>query len=349
MSEKKHELVIYQSEDGKSRVQIHLVDENAWMTQVQLAELFETSVSNINHHIANIYKDGELTKEATIEYYSIVQTEKGRKVQRKVRFYNLDMILAIGYKVRSIRGVQFRQWASERLKEYIIKGFTLDDARLKGDDAFARYFDELLARIRDIRASERRAYQRVRDIFALASDYVEDQEETHRFFAIMQNKMHYAATSMTAAEIVFRRAKAEERNMGMTNWSGERILKKDVGTAKNYLLENEIDILNRIVVMFLDRAEFRTMQKKDILMGEWEVFLDKFLVDTELPVLKGSGKISHQKAINHAREQYDRFDEQRRLEAEQTADDRYWEDLNRSAEIIDNELKKKKPRKKKDD
>jgi hypothetical protein len=213
---------------------------------------------------------------------------------------------------------------------------------LKGNDVSAEHFEELLARIRDIRASERRAYQRVRDIFALAADYVDGQEETQRFFAVMQNKMHYAATGMTAAEIVRTRADAVAKNMGMTSWSGTRLLKKDVGIAKNYLSEKEIDTLNRIVVMFLDQAEFRSQRRQDIMIRDWETFLDKFLADTELPVLQGAGSIKHNEAIEWAATQYDTFDEQRRIEAEAVAEERYWEDFNRSAVALEEKHKKKR-------
>jgi hypothetical protein len=342
MTDNKHELVIYQSEDGKSRVQVRLEDGSAWLTQQQIAVLFETTKQNVSLHVQHIYEDGELQKEATVKYYWTGRQEGNRAVQRDWEHYHLDMILAVGYRGRSPRGVQFRRWASEKLKEFITKGFVLDDERLKGNDALAEHFEELLARIRDIRASERKAYQRVRDIFALAADYVDDQEETQRFFAIMQNKMHYAAAGMTAAEIVRTRADATAKNMGMTNWSGTRLLKKDVGTAKNYLDEKEIDTLNRIVVMFLDQAEFRSQRRQNIVIRDWETFLDKFLADTELPALQGAGSVKHQEAVEWAAGQYDIFDDQRRIEAERVAEERYWEDLNRSADALEEEQKKKK-------
>jgi hypothetical protein len=341
----KRELVMYQSEDGRSRVQVRLEDGNAWLTQLQLSELFETSVPNINIHVRKILQDGELSRKATIKNYLIVRQEGNREVQRELEHYNLDMILAVGYRVRSLRGVQFRRWASEKLKEFITKGFVLDDERLKGNDALAEHFEELLARIRDIRASERKAYQRIRDIFALAADYVDGQTETQRFFAVMQNKMHYAATGMTAAEIVRSRADATTKNMGMTSWNGTRLLKKDVGTAKNYLFEKEIDTLNRIVVMFLDQAEFRAQRRQNIMIRDWETFLDKFLADTELPVLKSAGSVKHQEAVGWATEQYELFDEQRRIKAENAAEERYWEDLHRSAAVLEEEHKKKTPKK----
>jgi len=300
--EPRSEIILYQTEDGRSRIQVRLEHEMVWLTQVLMAELFQTSVPNINIHIRNVLEEQELSAEATIKEYLIVQLEGAREVQRPVKFYNLDMILAVGYRVRSPRGVQFRQWATARLREYLVKGFTLDDERLKGRDKLADYFDELLARIREIRASEARVYQRIREIFALASDYKEGRQETQAFFATMQNKMHYAATGLTAAEIVRRRAGAGKPNMGLTAWTGSRVLKRDVGTAKNYLDAKEIDTLNRIVVMFLDQAEFRAQRRQDIKMRDWDGFLDKFLRDTELPVLSGAGAVSHEAALSWAQE-----------------------------------------------
>lgn len=336
----KSEILIYQSEDGKSRIQVRLEGGTVWLTQVMIADLFQTSVPNINIHVGNILDDKELPPEATIKDYLIVRQEGTRRVQRAVKFYNLDMILAVGYRVRSPRGVQFRQWATERLREYLIKGFTLDDERLKGRDRLADHFDELLARIREIRASEARVYQRIREIFALASDYVEGQGETQVFFATLQNKMHYAAAGMTAAEIVRRRADAGKANMGLTAWSGNRVLKRDVTTAKNYLTEKEIDTLNRIVVMFLDQAEFRAQRRRDIKMRDWTAFLDQFLHQTELPVLGDAGRVTHEDALAWANEQYDAFTERRRLEAEAIAEVGYLEDLRMSAKTLEAKRKK---------
>lgn len=337
----KSEIVLYQTEDGESRIQVRLEKETVWLTQNEMAELYQTTKQNISLHIQSILEDGELSKDATVKQYLTVQTEGKRKVRRSLDYYNLDMILAVGYRVRSPRGVQFRQWATERLREYLIKGFTLDDDRLKGRDKLADYFDELLARIREIRASEARVYQRIREIFALASDYVEGQQETQVFFAMMQNKMHYAAAGMTAAEIVRRRADSGKANMGLTSWSGSRVLKRDVTTAKNYLNEKEIDTLNRIVVMFLDQAEFRAQRRQDIKMQDWTAFLDKFLRDTELPVLAGAGKVAHEEALSWANEQYVAFTERRRLEAEATAETRYLDDLRASAQAL--EAKRNRP------
>jgi hypothetical protein len=338
--EGRSQIVLYKSEDGRNRIQVRMEAGTVWLTQRLLADLYQVGVNTVNYHIKAIYRDRELSPEATIRKYRIVQTEGGRQVDRLVEHYNLDAILAVGYRVRSPRGVQFRQWATERLREYLIKGFTLDDDRLKGRDRLADYFDELLARIREIRASEKRVYQRIREIFTMASDYREGEQETQEFFAGMQNKMHFAATGMTAAEIIRRRADANRANMGLTAWSGGRVLKRDVPTAKNYLDEKEIDTLNRIVVMFLDQAEFRAQRRQDIKMRDWTFFLDKFLRDTELPVLEGSGSVRREEAISWAEAQYDAFIERRRLEAEHGADARYLDDLRSSADALERGRKK---------
>ena len=276
-----------------------------------------------------------------------VRPEGSRTVKRPLDYYNLDMIIAVGYRVKSGVATRFRQWATARLREYIVKGFTLDDERLKGGSGLADYFDELLARIREIRASEARVYQRIREIFALARDYREGEEETQRFFATMQNKMHHAATGLTAAEIVRRRANAGKANMGLTSWKGGRVLKRDVGTAKNYLDVKEIDTLNRITVMFLDQAEFRAQRRQDISMRDWEAFLDKFLRDTELPVLSGPGMVSRNEALEWAEGQYDAFAERRRLASEAEAEARYVEDLRTSAKILETRRKKQPTKNKK--
>ena len=329
------DIVLYQTEDGRSRIQVRLENETVWLTQAMMAELFQTTPQNITIHIRSIYAEGELAEAATCKEHLQVRQEGTRSVRRRMKFYNLDVILAVGYRVRSPRGTQFRQWATERLGEYLVKGFTLDDDRLKGRDQVGDYFDELLTRIREIRASERRVYQRIREIFALAVDYREEEQEPQFFFATMQNKMHFAATGMTAAQIVRRRADAEQPNMGLTTWTGGRVLKRDVVTAKNYLNEREIDTLNRIVVMFLDQAEFRAQRRQDIRMRDWTLFLDKFLRDTELPVLEGVGTVSQEEARFWAELQYDTFAERRRLAAEQAGEERYIDDLRASAKTLE--------------
>lgn len=343
-------ILIYQSDSGETRLEVRLQDETVWLTQNLMAELYHTTKQNISLHIDNIYQEGELAPEATVKKYLTVRQEGSRTVKRLLDYYSLDMIIAVGYRVKSAVATRFRQWATARLREYIVKGFVLDDERLKGGKGLVDYFDELLARIREIRASEARVYQRIREIFALAYDYREEEEETQVFFATMQNKMHYAAAGMTAAEIVRRRADAGKTNMGLTSWKGGQVLKRDVGTAKNYLDAREIDTLNRITVMFLDQAEFRAQRRQDIRMRDWEGFLDKFLRDTELPVLSGPGTVSRDKALEWAQEQYEAFAERRRLEAEAEAEARYVEDLRKSAKLLESRRKKtakpKKARKK---
>ncbi len=328
------DIVIYSPENRNQSIQVRLEGETVWLTQNQLADLYQTTQQNISLHIRNIYDEDELITEATHKEFLLVRQEGKRQVKRNLDHYNLDIILAVGYRVKSPLATRFRQWATERLKEYLVKGFVLDDERLKGGGGVVDYFDELLARIREIRASEARVYQRIREIFSLAADYREGEAETQRFFAFMQNKMHYAATGLTAAEIIQRRADAEAPNMGLTAWKGGRVLKRDVATAKNYLDAEEIDTLNRITVMFLDQAEFRAQRRKDIHMADWEAFLDKFLGDTELPVLDGAGSVSREAALDWAGEQYDAFAERRRIEAEREAEQRYLEDLENTAERI---------------
>ena len=331
------DILIYRAEDGRMKISVRMEGETVWLTQAMMAELYQTTPQNITLHIRAIYEDRELAEEATCKEYLQVRTEGSREVKRQLKHYNLDMIIAVGYRVRSPRGVQFRQWATERLHEYVVKGFTMDDERLKLKDRRADYFDELLARIREIRASEARVYQRIREIFSLASDYVEDQQATNTFFAVMQNKMHFAATGLTAAEIIRQRTDASKPNMGLTSWSGGRVLKRDVGTAKNYLDEKEIDTLNRITVMFLDQAEFRAQRRQDIRMQDWELFLDKFLQDTELHVLDNPGAVSHVQALSWVATQYDAFSERRRLEAETVAEERYVKELKNTASILEQE------------
>lgn len=330
-------IILYQTDDGRSRIQVRLENETVWLTQNLMAELFQTTKQNIGQHLKNIFAEGELREDSVVKK-SFTTAVDGK--QYETLFYNLDAIISVGYRVNSVRGTHFRIWATQRLREYLVKGFTLDDDRLKGRDRLADYFDELLARIREIRASEKRVYQRIREIFALASDYHEGEKETQAFFALMQNKMHFAAAGMTAAEIVLRRADAKKGNMGLTSWTGSRVLKRDVSTAKNYLTAKEIDTLNRIVVMFLDQAEFRAQRRQDIRMRDWESFLDKFLRDTELPVLAGPGSVSHEAAIAWAEALYDAFAERRRVEAERAAEAHYIDDLRASAKTLEDQRKK---------
>lgn len=335
------ELLVYQGQGLSDPVQVRLEGETVWLSQKLMAELYGVSTPTVNEHISNIYDDEELLPEATIRKFRIVQMEGSREVGRLIDHYNLEMIIAVGFRVRSRRGSQFRKWANERISEYLVKGFTMDDERLKGNTGVVDYFDELLARIREIRASEARVYLMIKNIFALASDYQEGEKQTQLFFATMQNKMHYAATGLTAAEIIKKRADAELPNMGLTNWKGSRVLKTDIGTAKNYLDKNEIDTLNRITVMFLDQAEFRAQRRQTIQMADWENFLDKFLNDVELPVLENVGSISREIALDYASHQYDQFAERRRQEAQQKADQNYIDDLKKSAETLKRNRKNK--------
>lgn len=327
------ELQIYPA-GREGGIRVLLVGETVWLTQRQIADLYDVSVKTVSEHLQNIYDEGELEPERTVRKFRIVQAEGARSVRRQLDHYSLEAILAVGYRVRSARGTEFRQWATARLSEYLVKGFTLDDERLKGTRSPVDHFDELLARIREIRASEARVYQRIREIFAMAVDYREGEQATQRFFAIMQNKMHYAAAGLTAAEIIRRRADASQPNMGLKAWKGGQVFKQDVGTAKNYLDAREIDTLNRITVMFLDQAEFRAMRRQDIRLGDWDGFLDKFLRDTELPVLANAGKVKHVEAVEWAHGQYDAFAERRRLEAEQAAEARYLEDLRSTVDAV---------------
>ena len=262
------DLILYTSEDGQTRLQLRADGKTVWLTQLEIAELFQTTKHNISIHTKNIFKEGELAPEATVKESLTVQTEGGREVKRTITYYNLDLILAIGYRVRSPRGTQFRQWATANLREFIVKGFVMDDERLKNPGGWD-YFDELLARIREIRASEKRFYQKVRDLFALSSDYKVREQDTHLFFAEVQNKLLYAATGHTAAELIVKRADPAKPNMALTNWSGSRVRKQDVIIAKNYLTQDEIDTLNRLVVIFLEQAELRVKQKKDLTLDFW--------------------------------------------------------------------------------
>ncbi len=338
------QVLLYQTEDGRAKLEVRLEDETVWLSQRQLTELFGKAKGTISEHIRHIFDDGELAEETVVRLFRTTASD-GKNYN--VEHYNLDMVIALGFRVRSPAAVRFRQWAADRLKEYIVKGFTLDDERLKRTDRVADYFDELLGRIREIRASEARVYQRIREIFALASDYDESDQASQRFFAFMQNKMHYAATGLTAAEIVRRRADAEQPNMGLTNWTGSRVLKRDIGTAKNYLDAQEVDTLNRIVVMFLDRAEFRAQRRRDLKLSDWEQDLDKFLADTELPVLQGPGGVAHEAALHWADAQYEAFADRRRFEAESLAAARYVEDLEKSAQALENAADRLKPKSKK--
>lgn len=316
------EFLLYETEDGRARVECRFAEDTLWLSQAMMAELFQSSPQNITLHLKTLYAEGEIFPEATCKSYLQVRIEGERQVQRAVKFYNLDAILAVGYRVRSVRGTQFRRWATERLSEYLVKGFTLDDERLKNPpvagSAVPDRFDEFLDRIRDIRASERRMYLRVREIFAMAADYSPSLPETTQFFRFIQNKLHFAVTGKTAAELIAERADSSLPNMGLTTWKSGRVQKADVTVAKNYLYEPEIDELNRIVTMWLDFAEDQARRRKEVFLKDWAERLDAFLQFNERDVLEGAGRVSKKLADAHAEDQYERFAAQRRtlLEAE---------------------------------
>lgn len=307
----RNELVVYATEDGRAQFYLRADGGTVWLTQLELAELFQSSVPNINIHIRNLLADGELSGDATIKENLIVRTEGKRTVQRTVKLYNLDLILAVGYRVRSARGIQFRQWASTHLKEFLIKGFVLDDARLKEPGGWD-YFDELLQRIREIRASEKRFYQKVRELFALSKDYRDAPEATDLFFAEVQNKLLYAVTQKTAAEIIVERSDPSQPNLALKTWTAGRVRKADVIVAKNYLNAEEVDELNRLIGMFLDFAEDRAKRRAEITLADWQEFTSSFLAFNERPLLKGRGRISHERMVQVAHERYEQFDGQRR-------------------------------------
>ena len=299
----KSELILYQTADGKTKVEVRLQDETVWLSQKLLAELFQTSVPNVNMHINHIFEEGELAADSVIKDF-LTTAADGKNYQTK--FYNLDVIISIGYRVKSIRGTQFRIWATQRLREYIVKGFTLDDDRLKQAGG-GHYFDELMARIRDIRSSEKVFWRKVLDIYALSIDYTPDADLSKQFFAVVQNKMHWAAHGHTAAEVVHDRADAAKPNMGMTTWAGSAPRKGDAEIAKNYLTGKELDILNRIVSMYLDFAELQALNRTPMYMRDWITKLDDFLKLSGRDILAHAGKISHDEALAKAHAEYERF------------------------------------------
>ncbi|HHY74902.1 MAG TPA: virulence RhuM family protein [Bacillus bacterium] len=305
-------ILIYQTEEGNTKIDVRLENGTVWMTQKAIAELYQKGVNTINEHIKNIYVEGELQESATIRKNRIVQMEGKREVEREVSFYNLEMIIAIGYRVRSHRGTQFRQWATERLNEYLVKGFTMDDDRLKEMRNFGQdYFDELLERIRDIRASERRFYLKITDIYATAVDYDGKAEVSKEFFATVQNKLHFAIHGHTASELIAERADATKENMGLTSWKGDKVRKQDVKVAKNYLTEKELKQLNRIVTMYLDYAEDQAERNQPMYMKDWIEKLNAFLQFNGREILENAGKVSAKVAEQLAMQEYEKFNQNR--------------------------------------
>lgn len=319
------ELLFYTSPDGKVKMEIRVEGETIWMSQQMMAELFQTTKQNISLHVANILQCNELQEAGTVKENLTVRLEGSRQVQRKVKFYNLDWIISVGYRVNSVRGTQFRIWATQQLSELMRKGFVLDRERLKnppvkGATVLPDYFDDLLEQIRDIRASERRMYLRIRDIFALSADYTPNNKETNIFFSAIQNKLHYAIHGHTAAELIMLRADAAQPNMGLTSWQRERVLATDVGTAKNYLRNEEIESFNRLTSMCLDFVEDQAKQRKQVFMKDWEKAIDGLLTLTGRHVLQGKGHCSMADARECAQEQYRLFCERRREAAEHLAE-----------------------------
>ena len=302
----KSEFLLYQTDNGQTKIEVRLEEESVWLTLNQMAELFQIDKSGISKHLKNIFDTKELRQEATVAKFATVQNEGGRSVNRMIEYFNLDAIISVGYRVNSIRGTQFRIWATQRLREYIIKGFTLDDERLKQAGG-ENYFEELLARIRDIRSSEKVFWRKVLDIYATSIDYDPNTEISREFFAMVQNKMHWATHGHTAAEIIYERANANEPNMGLTTWEGNIPRLTDTGIAKNYLDEEELDVLNRIVTMYLEFAELRALNRKPMHMKDWIEKLDGFLKLTGRDILTHSGSISHEQALEKAKEEYEKY------------------------------------------
>ena len=326
-----NELILYTSDDGQTRLHLRVETESIWLSQLEIAELFQTTKQNVSLHAKNIFVDGELREDSVVKE-SLTTAADGKDYRTKL--YNLDLILAIGYRVRSPRGVQFRQWASTHLKEFLRKGFVIDDERMKNPVGWD-YFDELLERIREIRASEKRFYQKVRDLFALSSDYQARERDTALFFAEVQNKLLYATTGYTAAELVLKRSDPSKPNMALTSWTGSRVRKQDVIIAKNYLSNDEIDTLNRLVVIFLEQAELRLKQQKELSLDFWCNNVDKMLAFNDQPILEGAGSISRENMQRVAHERYEDFDRKRRTSEAKAAD---MEDL-MEIEQLENELK----------
>ncbi|ENZ0348727.1 virulence RhuM family protein [Morganella morganii] len=310
------EFILFRSEDGQTRVECRFESDTLWLSQAEIANLYQITPQAITQHIKAIYEEGELVQNSTCKSFLQVRQEGNRRVNRNTLHYNLSMILAVGYRVRSVRGTQFRQWATQTLEQYLIKGFVMDDERLKnppvGQSVVPDYFDEMLERIRDIRASERRVYLRVKEIFNMAADYEPSNKETNRFFQTIQNKLHFACTGMTAAELIASRADASQPDMGLTSYKSDEVRKTDVTVAKNYLRENELKELNRIVNMWLDFAEDQALRRKQVFLQDWDIKLDQFLNFNDREVLQGAGGISKKAADEKAKEVFDIYAQKRR-------------------------------------
>lgn len=321
-------IIIYNTDDGNTHVQLYANDGTVWMTQAQIAELFDKERSGISKHINNIFREGELDQKSNVSFFHIANSDK------PVTLYSLDVILAVGFRVRSPRGTQFRKWANTTLKEYLQKGFILDDERLKNPDGRPDYFDELLARIRDIRASEKRFYQKLRDLFALSADYDKTDAATQQFYAETQNKLIYGITGQTAAELIMSRADATKPNMALTSWKGAVVRKQDIYTAKNYLTSDEIDSLNRLVSIFLESAEFRAKMRKTLTLPYWQDTVDKLLADHDIPILRTPGSRSREQMKTYVDAEYEKFKERRKKQEALLADKQDLEELEHEAKLI---------------
>ncbi len=328
------ELILYTTEDGRSQIKLRAEQQTVWLTQLEMAELFDATKQNISLHLKNVFKEGELIEESVVKE-SLTTAADGKRY--RTQLYSLDAILAVGYRVRSPRGVQFRRWASTVLKEYLLKGFVLDDERLKNPDGRPDHFDEMLARIRDIRASEKRFYQKVRDLFALSSDYDKTDQPTQTFFATVQNLLLYAVTQQTAAELITTRANPDDPHFGLLNWQGARVRKQDILVAKNYLTEDEIDTLNRLVVIFLETAELRTKRREEIRMSFWRQNVDQIIASNGFPVHTHVGKVSPAQMERSTSALYDDYDQRRRQEEARQADEHDDAEL----KALENALKKR--------
>ena len=344
MSESNSEIIIYNTDDGKADVKLYSKDGVIWMNQQQMAILFDTSKQLISHHIANILQEKELQEKSVVKDY-LTTASDGKNYN--ITYYALPMVLAVGFRVRSVRGTQFRKWANKNLTEYLQKGFLMDDDRLKNPDGRPDYFDELLERIRDIRASEKRFYQKVRDLFALSSDYDATDKVTQMFFAATQNKLIYAVTHQTAAELILARADSSKPNMNLTSWKGKVVRKQDIYTSKNYLTEDELDSLNRIVTIFLESAELRAKMRKDLTMHYWEENVDKLITDHDLPLLDDKGSRSHKQMESEVEKIYIEFDKKRKAFDAQEADKQDEAEIIAEMKMLDDAEKKIEHTKKK--
>lgn len=325
------DLIIYNTDDGEANVSLLAKDGTVWCTQAQMAELFNVQKAAISKHLKNLFEDGEVDKNSVV---SILETTAADGKKYKVAFYSLDMILAVGFRVRSPRGTQFRRWANSTLKEYLQKGFVLDSERLENPDGRPDYFDELLAKIRDIRASEKRFYQKLRDLFALSSDYDKTDRSAISFFSEVQNKLIYGVTGRTAAELILDRADAAKPNMALTSWQGGIVRRKDIYTAKNYLTADELDSLNRLVTIFLESAEFRVKLRKDLTLSFWREEADHLLTSYGIPVLDSAGTVSHKQMMNHVDAVYSAFDAKRKSFDAEAADREDLEELEQDAKWL---------------